>query len=510
MKLFNQVQLRRPKKSKFDLSHEVKMTLDFGKLYPILCHDVLPGDSFKVNTEMLIRLQPLLSPVMHRINATIHYFYVPNRLLWSEWEDFITGGQDGTKKPILPFIRVTGVNYADFGKKSLANYMGVPVVPGSISHALELNALPFQAYRKIFHDYYRDSSLQSDILDILPSGDVTATPGLNELLYRNYERDYFTSAMPWAQRGPEVGLPASVNYKWPAILVDQIGTPMNATSQGIGAANNGTTDGALKSLDNSQYTTIENIEDLGITIRDLRQSNRLQEWLEKNALAGGRYIEQILAHFGIHTGDSRVQRAEYLGGGKQPIMFSEVLQTSGTAGAGAYTDTPLGEMAGHGISAGNNAAFKKTFKEHGYVFGILSVLPVNTYQQGVPRHFSRKDKLEFPWPEFAQIGEQEVLNMELYLSGSPVDEQTFGYQSRYAEMKYIPGRVCGDFIDSLDFWHLGRKFTALPALNEDFIKAQVDKRIFAVEDPAEDSLLCNIYHNISAIRPLPYFGTPTL
>lgn len=508
MKIFNQIALRRPKKSKFDLSHEVKMTLDFGKLYPVLCHDVLPGDSFRVNTEMLIRLQPLLSPVMHRIHATIHYFYVPNRLLWSEWENFITGGQDGTTNPILPFIQVTGTNYSNFAKKSLANYLGIPVVPGSISTPLRLSALPFQAYKKIFHDYYRDSTLQADDYEILPSGDVTALPGLTDLKYRNFERDYFTSAMPWAQRGPEVELPANINYASSAVWVPGDGTGTNASP--LVAMGTGSSQPISDNASTLQSGQIQNIDSLGLTIRDLRQSNRLQEWLEKNALAGGRYIEQILAHFGIHTGDARVQRSEYLGGGKQPIVFSEVLQTSGSPGAGAYTDTPLGEMGGHGLSAGNNAGFKHTFKEHGYVIGLLSVLPINTYQQGVPRHFTRTDKLEFPWPEFAQIGEQEVLNQELYLSGSNTDTATFGYQSRYAEMKYIPSRVCGDFIDSLDFWHLGRKFTALPALNEDFIKAQVDKRIFAVEDPAEDSLLCNIYHNISAIRPLPYFGTPTL
>jgi hypothetical protein len=499
-KLFNQIQLRRPKKSKFDLSHEVKTTIDFGKLYPVLCHDVLPGDSFRVNTEMLIRLQPLLSPVMHRINATLHYFYVPNRILWSEWENFITGGQDGLSAPIHPYVVINTSNRADYDKKTLAHYLGVPIPPLTLGVPENISALPFAAYQKIFNDYYRDSTLQAENFDILPSGDVTLSTGLIDLRYRNLERDYFTSCMPWAQRGPQVTIPTNPTGQSEVI------------NSGNEAPSGGDLTAAMGLLQAGGIAARIETE-LGITIRDLRQSNRLQEWLEKNAVAGGRYIEQVLAHFGVHTGDARVQRAEYLGGGKQPIVFSEVLQTSGTAGAGGYTDTPLGEMGGHGISAGNNAGFKHTFKEHGFIIAILSVMPVNTYQQGLPKYFSRSDKLEYPWPEFAQIGEQEVKNKELYFSGvngAGGDDEAFGYQSRYAEMKYIPGRVQGDFCDNLDFWHLGRKFTSTPALNEDFIKADVDKRIFAVEDPAEDSLLCNLYHNISAIRPLPYFGTPTL
>lgn len=499
MKLFNQVQMRRPKKSKFDLSHEVKMTLDFGKLYPILTHDVMPGDSFKVNTEMLIRLQPLLSPVMHRINATIHYFYVPNRILWNEWEDFITGGKDGTSAPLAPYYDITQERATYFSGKSVLNYMGLPPIQQAVTTPIRINLFALAAYQKIWDDYYRDSTLQNEIFVPLTSGDNASTIGPAELLYRNLERDYFTSAMPWAQRGPEVILPSDITYK-----AASTGTTLGNPSQGAATFSTGVLQDA------SGGVQLENIESLGITIRDLRQSNRLQEWLEKNAVAGGRYVEQILAHFGIHTGDARIQRAEYLGGGKQPIVFSEVLQTSGSPAETGYTETPLGEMAGHGISAGNNAGFNHTFKEHGYIIGLLSVMPVNTYQQGIQRHLTRFDKLEFPWPEFAQIGEQEIKNKEIYLQGETIDEATFGYQSRYSEMKYIPGRVCGDFTNSLDYWHLGRKFSTLPSLNSSFIEAKIDKRIFAVEDPQEDSLLCNIYHNISAIRPLPYFGTPTL
>jgi hypothetical protein len=508
MKLFNQVQLRRPKKSKFDLSHEVKMTLDMGKLYPILCHDVIPGDSFKVNTELLLRLQPQLAPVMHRINATVHYFYVPNRILYSEWQDFITGGQDGLQAPIAPHAFITNANKHWFKKKTLPNYLGIPNMENvaTITNPIKYSLLPFAAYQKIYDDYYRDSTLQTAVFTPLPSGDLSSSHGyLLDLMHRNLERDYFTSAMPWAQRGPSVAVgmtPANQARLWD-FQNDELYTPSAAETLGVNTA------GGLVSAPTGTPTQLGMDPGSGIDIRELRRASRLQEWLEKNAVAGGRYLEQIMAHFGEHMGDASLQRSIYLGGGKQPIVFSEVLQTSGTDVSG--TLTPLGEMGGHGISAGNNAGFTHKFKEHGYIIGLLSVLPVNTYQQGLPRHFSRTDKLEYAWPEFAQIGEQEIKNKEIYIAGTTeADEGTFGYQSRYSEMKYIPSRVCGDMEDSLDFWHLGRKFETAPALNDEFIKATIDKRIFAVTDPDEDSIIANIYHNISAIRPLPYFGTPTL
>jgi post-segregation antitoxin (ccd killing protein) len=243
------------------------------------------------------------------------------------------------------------------------------------------------------------------------------------------------------------------------------------------------------------------------TIEDLRRATKLQMWLEKNAKAGARYIEQILAHFGTQTPDYRLQRSEYLGGGRSPMVISEVLQTGETG------TTPQGNMTGHGVSAQNSNRFNKRFEEHGFVIGIMSVMPKTAYMQGMRRYWIKNDKFDYAWPEFAQLGEQPVYTRELW---NNLDYQNanynkvFGYQSRYADLKYIPDTVHGDFSNTLEFWHMSRKFANEPQLNNDFVKSDPDHRIFAVTTPTVHKLYCQVYHNIKAIRPLPYFNNPSL
>lgn len=517
MNLFTQVQMRRPKKSKFDLSHERKMSLNMGNLVPILVQDILPGDSFRVKTEMLARLTPMLAPMMHRVKIFTHFFFVPNRLIWNEWEDFITGGKDGTSAPVAPYFNINTTNAADgkFLKRTLSDYMGLPeVTAAAVVDNTKISALPYRAYQMIYNEYFRDQNLTNEIDFAITSGEVTQASGdlvkITTMRKRAWEKDYFTSALPWAQRGPSATLPINVivDRARKKDSSDWIPATSNATPAIDKDAKNPSApfDAPLVVVE----TTDKPIEFFGtnttISINDLRRVTRLQEWLEKNARGGARYIEQILHHFGVQSSDARLDRPEYLGGANNPIVISEVLQT-------AEGTDPVGEMAGHGVGVSNIHGFNKRFEEHGYVIGIMSILPKTAYQQGIARHFTKFDKLDYAWPEFAQLGEQDIKLKELYYAqGAALNtaETVFGYTPRYAEYKYKDSSVHGDFKGNLSYWHMGRIFASQPALNTSFVESDPTYRVFAVTDPNVDHILVQLYHDISAIRPLPYFGTPTL
>lgn len=533
-KLFNQVSMRKPGRNVFDLSHERKFSFNMGELIPIFCEEVIPGDTFKMNTEVLMRLAPMVAPIMHRVNVFTHFFYVPNRLVWDNWSKFITGGEtydpnNPASVPVFPTIDILRDEDALIGRGQLADYLGVPnQIPGApigVDCRIKLNALPFRAYQLIYNEYYRDQNLQAPLA--LTKTDGIVSTGEKEILVmkrkRNWEKDYFTSALPWTQKGGEVSIPLSgevpVSLADPYTantvkLVDSTGDPstdgdLNVSS---GALRDASTSAAWIDPDGSLITNLEDAN-AAITVNELRRSIKLQEWLEKNARAGSRYIEQILSHFGVVSSDARLQRPEYLGGGKNPVVISEVLQNSAT------DTTPQGNMAGHGISAGNQNGFKKFFEEHGYVIGIISVLPRTAYQNGIRRHLLKDDKFDFFWPEFAHLGEQPVYNSEVWLQANIEDDPNngknseFGYQSRYAEYKFIPSSVHGDFAKftgGLDKWHMGRMFDSPPMLNDTFISSEdVTHRIFAVTDPSYHKLYCQIYNNVKAIRPMPQFGTPS-
>lgn len=505
MKLFSSIANKSPKKNKFDLSSENKLSMKIGDLVPILVKEILPGDSWQVTSEIMMRLSPMIAPVMHRMNVYTHYFFVPNRILWDEWEDFITGGEDGTSLPVPPQYQTDEITQPILQEKKLSDYLGFPTLVAAEPVNILFSALPFRAYQTIFNEYYRDQNL-TDKIEVLktgglqPSADLVSHMGV--MRQRAWEKDYFTSALPWTQRGPEVTIPINTTVDTvidKATGVGALGNPNLGTSSPSGTLVN-------------SANVLQELELQGdgaqATINDLRRSVRLQEWLEKNARGGARYIEQLLSHWGRAPQDARLQRPEYLGGGKQPVTISEVLATVGGETA------PQGEMAGHGISVGNTNGFKKTFDEHGYVIGICSVLPTTAYYQGIPKHFQRVDKLDYAWPEFAQLGEQEIKNREIFFDGNNAGTNTFGYTPRYSEYKYGISEVHGEFKSSLDFWHMGRKFASLPALNTAFVTVDPDdpelKRIFAVTDAATDDLYVQIYHDISALRALPYYGTPTL
>lgn len=509
MNIFQKIQIRKPKLNKFDLSHERKMSAKMGKLIPIMLQDVIPGDKFRVNSEILMRLAPMLAPVMHRVNVYTHYFFVPNRLIWDEWETFITGGEDGLQAPISPYFVTDFETSAPLMQKgSLSDYFGLPVGPTTeMEHAagMFLSALPFRAYQLIYNEYYRDQNLTDKIAFSRASGAVTDLDLILPIRNRCWEKDYFTSALPWAQRGGAVGVPLSADEQPTFYETDgDPYTPVSAANLQVSSAGKLTSAaGPTQLLMDSGNT---------ITVNDLRTAVRLQEWLEKNARGGSRYIEQILSHFGVISSDSRLQRPEYLGGGVQPVVISETLSTVGTTDVGI--EAPQGNMAGHGISVGRTNSFKKSFEEHGFVIGIMSVLPKTAYQQGVERLWQRANKTEYFWPEFANLGEQEIKKGELYhdfgAAAYADNWATWGYQSRYAEYRYKCSSVHGDFRDDFSFWHMGRIFTASPSLNENFVISDPTKRIFAVEDPDVDDLYVQIYNDVSALRPMPYYASPTL
>lgn len=509
MSIFSKILVNKPGRNKFDLSNEHKFSGQMGWLMPIYNQEVLPGDKFRGSSEIMMRFAPMIAPIMHRVKVYMHFFFVPNRLIWEDWEDFITGGPDGTALPSLPKMQYRSANMDLWTKGTVADYLGLPVDLGAFGGSnFQISALPFRAYQSIYDHYYRDQNLEDEILTSVAGGNLgdVEVGNLLTLQQRAWEKDYFTSALPWAQRGPEVTIP--VQHLEEARVTGPGGDPASSFGETMDITNQGSFSG-LRSSTSTETLGLETVE--GITVEDLRRSTRLQEWLERSARGGARYIEQILSHFGVRSSDSRLQRPEYCGGGVSNMVISEVLSTA-EVGEGENVILPQGNMAGHGISVGRSNRFSKYFEEHGQLMGILSVLPKTAYQQGVERSFRKFDKFDFYWPEFAQLGEQEIELNEIYLDPAVETNRTasFGYTSRYAEYKWKKSVVSGDFRDDLKYWHMGRIFDSAPVLNEVFVKSDPTQRIFAITDETEHKLYAQVYNNISAIRPIPYWNIPKL
>jgi hypothetical protein len=504
--LFNSIQLIKPKKNVFDLTHDVKLSTNMGQLTPILTLEAVPGDKFDLSCESLIRFAPMIAPVMHRMDVTMHYFFVPNRILWNNWEKFITEHNSEHVAPYLPWRSSTATyfdtNYPSAKVSRTFDYLGVPP-PTTGSEQANISALPFAAYQAIYNEYYRDQNLQAPVNYKLTDGEngTTSADYLDKTTLRSraWEHDYFTASLPFAQKGAAVDIPlgninADTKVVWNGDVTAATGITSNLGNIAIG--------NEVGDITNPLIAKTSDLSVEPTTINDLRRAFRLQEWLEKNARGGTRYIENILTHFGVRSSDKRLQRPEYITGVKSPVVVSEVLNTTG------QTDgLPQGNMAGHGISVTSGKSGSYFCEEHGYIIGIMSVMPKTAYQQGIPRTFLKKDSLDYFWPTFANIGEQEVQKQELYAFTTNA-EDTFGYVPRYAEYKYMPSRVAGEFRTTLNYWHLGRIFDTEPNLNGDFIECDPTKRIFAVEDPSTDSLYCHVLNKIKAVRPMPKYGTP--
>jgi hypothetical protein len=640
------------KKSLFNLTHERKFSCGFGELVPILCEDVLPGDTFSNAIELFVRLAPQLAPVMHRVSVSTHFFFVPNRIIWrtsipkngldehdaphNGWERFITGYENDSHTPTekgkdqLEQEPTIGINYATTTTVDSKPVVKIPadrvpfvgslfdflygVPPTTLSgkeqnNKIKVSALPARAYTFIWNEYYRDQDLQDPLPVSFRSNDnATDSNGhllgfdtytATSILYRCFEKDYFTTARPWPQKGPAVTVPVAGNapvkyaagtgthqcvgadtgnlvgpasFSLGAVIDDtttwtmkelekvahsqlikgdggltDTGVSIKNDSTGVPylAANKGGTDtnvfniqGAKSSNPNYNYMHIDPNgtlfadlkETTGITINKLRLSFQLQKFLERNARAGARYVESILAHFQERSPDFRLDRPEFLGGSKSHIVFSEVLQTGLDNSTNASSKSPLGAMAGHAFSAERKYAFKRHFSEHGWIIGLLSVMPRTCYQQGVARRFNRKNRWEYYFPEFAHLGEQAILEKEVAVVDEDEDstiinpdtqkkfkwnEVPFGYQAVWDEYRRRESSVHGDFRTSLAYWHMGRIFTrendTPPQLDSAFVrfqKSQTSDRVFP--DTSADCVWIQLINHLHAVRPLPRFGIPGL
>lgn len=497
--LFNTIQLKTPGRNHFDLTHDVKLSLDMGELVPVMVMDCVPGDKVDISGEALIRFAPLVAPTMHRFSVSIHYFFVPNRILWDGWEEWIT---DPTSTRLFPVLDMGEYTNTEYQEGTLWDYLGVPE-PG-VAPLPIISALPFAAYEAIYNEYYRDQNLITEIDYKLIDNDNSGNPELTLLRKRAWQHDYFTSCLPFAQKGAAVDIPLG-----DVMLKDTNTDPglwleANTALPGPGGTVTATpvTGTAVAGGVDLQYDPNGTLQVEATTITDLRRAFRLQEWLEMQARGGTRYTEQIRTQFNVISSDARLQRPEYITGVRQPVIISEILNTTGTE------TLPQGNMAGHGVSAINGRHGSYYCEEHGYIIGIMSVMPDTAYQQGMPKHLLKiSDQFEYFWPSFANIGEQEVLDREVYVD-SVSATSVFGYIPRYAEYKFINNRVAGDFKTTLNTWHAGRIFDTEPSLNQDFIECTPTKRIFAVTTPELDSIYAHVLNRVHAIRPMPKYGNP--
>lgn len=501
----NSVMYKAPGYNRFDMSHDVKMPVSMGTLCPTMALECVPGDKFNISAEALIRFMPMVAPLFHRINATMHYFFVPNRLLWQNFEKYITNTLVGGSLPAFPTIAISDVNH-----NLLADYLGMPrpVNPGTYN----VNALPWAAYQMIFNEYYRDQNLIPEVNYGLSDGNnIPNFTALTTLRRRAWEHDYFTAALPFAQKGDAVDIPlgdVTLKDDWSTHGTPHMRDSLGAFPTGDIVVDPGAgTPIATGATMPTAYDPNGTLQTSPTTINDLRRAFRLQEWLEKAARGGSRYIESILVHFGIRSSDKRLQRPEYITGNVSPVRISEVLNTTGDV-------LPQGNMSGHGIATVNGKEGYYRCEEHGYIIGIMSVMPKSGYTQGIPKHFLKTtDPFDFYWPTFANLGEQEILNKEVYADPSDgQDNDTFGYIPRYAEYRFIQNRAVGEFKNSLDFWSLDRIFDpslGRPNLNAEFVTCTPDEeRIFAAHSPNQN-LLVYLHNNVQAIRPMPKYGTPT-
>lgn len=508
---FSQVPKAEIPRSSFDRSHGHKTTFDAGWLIPIFVDEALPGDTHKVNMTGFARLATPIFPIMDNMMMDTHFFSVPIRLLWDNFEKFNgeqTDPGDSTDF-LIPQATSPGGGYAS---GSLSDYMGIPPGIAGIEHS----ALWHRAYNLIYNEWYRDQNLQDSVVVDTDDGPDTVTDYV--LLRRGKRHDYFTSSLPWPQKGDAVSIPlggtAPVESDGTNAGFTRVGESgdnfltMNTGTSTVGWNANAATTGAVTFGANTGLEVDLSLA-TAATINSLRQAFQIQKILERDARGGTRYTEIIKAHFGVSSPDSRLQRPEYLGGGSSPVNISPIPQTGSTDAT-----SPQGNLAAMGTALLSGHGFTASFTEHCVIIGIVSVRADLTYQQGLNRMFSRRTRYDFYWPALAHIGEQAVLRKEIFANGTDVDDDTvFGYQERYAEYRYKPSVISGlfrsDAAGSLDAWHLSQDFATAPVLDAAFIveNPPVD-RVIAV--PAEPHFLFDSYFSMHSARPMPVFGVPGL
>lgn len=526
---FTSVQDLRPRRSSFNLSHTKCFDCDMGQLIPVLVQECIPGDSFTIANEAVVRFQPMVAPMLTPVNIETRYFFVPNRLVFDlsadgtttgdqrKWTDFITGGLEGTADIPMPFI---SGSYSS-SKYSLWDYFGLPL--GSFDVAdLKVSVLPFRAYNLIWNEFFRDENLQEPVN--LGSAAVARVA---------WKKDYFTSALPWQQRGVSPALPLSGNASVSlSSLTFSSGSVIGYTASALREVRGSSATSLYGESSDSHpsygYVFQQNSRDVvsnavtvpvtgsGIAdvtniatfdVSDLRLAFQIQKWMERNARCGVRYVEFLRAHFGIAPHDETLQRPEYIGGSKSPLIVSEVLQTS----ASGENTTPQGTFTGHGISADHTYIGRYVAREFGWIIGVMYIRPEASYSQGIPRCFTRESRYDFYFPEFANLSEQAISEKEIYgVPGTPPEtlNRIFGYQGRFDELRHAQSKFCGAMRDTLNYWHLGRTFSDAPNLNGDFITCNPSKRIFAVQNIPE--VIVNFANIIKAVRPIPKDSNPGL
>ena len=532
-------------RSTFDRNSSVKTSFNVGDIVPFYVDEVLPGDTFDIDTSKVIRMPSLLTPIMDNLYLDTYYFFVPNRIVWQHWKELMGENNESAWIPTTEY-EVPQITAPSGGWNigTIADYMGVPTGVSGLS----VNALPFRAYALICNEWFRDENL-CDPLNI-PLTDATVA-GVNTgtfvtdvakggLPYKAAKyRDYFTSCLPAPQKGPDVTIPVSGGANYPVMALEQeISSPNGismvmknkqtvANSQYGGIRGGSSSSPAWgvtyagdfsEALGNNNAAFPVNLYAINsgdvssATINQLRLAFQVQKLYERDARGGTRYIEVLKSHFGVTSPDARLQRPEYLGGNRIPIVISEINQTSGTAA----DSTPQGNPSGQSRTTDVHSDFKKSFVEHGFIIGVMVARYDHTYQQGLERFWSRKGRLDYYWPVFANIGEQAVLNKEIYAQGNGTDDEVFGYQEAWADYRYKPNRVTGEMRStapqSLDVWHLGDDYSKLPSLSDSWIQedSAVVNRVIAVSEENSNQLWADIFIKNKCTRAMPMYSIPGL
>ena len=509
-------------RSVFKLRHSHKTTFDAGLLIPVYVEEVVPGDEFRGSMNAVCRLATPIVPFMDDLYLESFFFFVPTRILWRNFKK-MHGERDNPSDSIAFTVpQVTGQAGSGFPANSLGDYFGLPTAGQWTNGTISVSAIPFRAYNRIYNEWFRDQNLQSQAFETVD--DAAASFTSYPLRRRGKRHDYFTSCLPWPQKGSDVLLPlgsqvpirsagVQIQVRGPSgslVGLNTAGTANSPLTHPSATGAGGVTFGTAGTNVTSIYADLSSAT--SATINAIRLAFQTQRLLERDARGGTRYTELILSHFGVRSPDMRLQRPEYIGGGSTPIVINGVAQTSATGLTGSTT--PAGNLAAvaAGVTRGDHS-FNVAATEHGYIIGLVNVRGELTYQQGIRRHWSRLTRYDFYYPVFAGLGEQAVLNKEIYAAGDVADNDVFGYQERWGEMRHHPSMITGLFrsttAGTIDLWHLSQRFTSLPTLNSTFIEENppID-RVIAVPSSTGKQFLFDSLFDVTAVRPLPAYGVP--